>query len=455
MGLLRNKFILSCAVWLVVRFARGPLRLLLPMHYQRELFSYDLPAVQLVIGSSRDVVQRVLVRGAAQYPKSRIMQPLLAPLIGRGLFASEEPDVASIRRMFVRAIAQVDDQAVAAASVQLLGAYRERWHREGTLSRLPVSAEMSRLTVDIVSECLFRTRFSDAESDDFTRLFFRYQLLASPLRLFPWAGKRVVAPIRLMRQRRVSEQMRALIRTRFVAPLRAGAEPIVSSPFARAVAERERAGEETLSDERLLDEVAVMLLAGHETSASALSWLLRELADDADLQVRLRQEVQPSNQPATRVGASADTSLLRSLINEVLRLYPPIPIYPRDATAADTIQNQAIAPGALILVSPWIIQRHAKLWDEPRAFKADRFRTLGGADASNRFLPFGSGPRACPGSRFAMAEMQALVTGIVRQFQLRPLAGRRATPLGNLTTRPNREIYVALEPLAAEAEGAG
>jgi len=454
MGLLRNKFILSCAVWLVVRFARGPLRLLLPMHFQRELFSYDLPAVQLVIGSSRDVVQRVLVRGAAQYPKSRIMQPLLAPLIGRGLFASEEPDVTTIRRMFVRAIAQVDDQAVTAACAQLLGAYQERWHREGTLSRLPVSAEMSRLTVDIVSECLFRTRFSDTESADFTRLFFSYQLLASPLRLFPWAGKRVVAPIRLMRQRRVSEQMRALIRTRFVAPLRAGAEPITSSPFARAVAERERAGEAPLSDERLLDEVAVMLLAGHETSASALSWLLRELAADADLQVRLRQEVQPSNQPATRVGASADTSLLRSLINEVLRLYPPIPIYPRDATAADTIQNQAIKPGALLLVSPWIIQRHAKLWDEPLAFKADRFRTLGGADA-NRFLPFGSGPRACPGSRFAIAEMQALVTGIVRQFQLRPLAGLRATPLGNLTTRPNREIYVALEPLAAEVGGAG
>ncbi|TWT12879.1 cytochrome P450 [Reyranella sp. CPCC 100927] len=447
MGLLRNKFILTCAVWLVVRFARGPLRLLLPMHFRRELFSYDLPALQLVIGSSRDVVQRVLVRGAAQYPKSRIMKPLLAPLIGRGLFASEEPDVATIRRMFVRAIAQVDDQAVAAVSAQLLDAYQLRWRQEGTLPRLPVSAEMSRLTVDIVSECLFRTRFTEAESADFTRLFFRYQLLASPLRLFPWAGTRVVAPIRQRQQRRVSVRMRALIQTRFVDALRSGAEPIASSPFARAVAERERAGEEVLSDERLLDEVAVMLLAGHETSASALSWLMRELADDADVQARLRQEVQPANQPATRVGAGADTSLLRSLINEVLRLYPPIPIYPRDATTADTLQNEPIRPGALMLVSPWIIQRHAKLWDEPLAFKADRFRTLAGADTSNRFLPFGSGPRACPGSRFAMAEMQALVTGIVRQFQLRPVAGPRATPLGNLTTRPDREIYVALEPV--------
>lgn len=444
---LANKVVLSCVTWLTVRFARRPLRLFWASHFRRDLLCYDLPSFQLVIGNSRDAVQRVLVRGAAQYPKSRVMKPLLSPVIGRGLFASEDPDVATIRRMFVRAIAQVDDEAVVAASGRLLEEYKARWRRDGLLKRLPVSAEMSRLTVDIVSECLFRMRFTEAESDAFTRLFFSYQKLSSPLRLFPWVGKGVFAPIRRFRQKRVAERMRALIRNRFVRALRDESSPAASAPFARAVAERERAGEAPLSDERLLDEVAVMLLAGHETSASALSWLLRELAGNAELQQRLRQDLEASGGPDTR--AASEASLLKSLINEVLRLYPPIPIYPRDATQPDTIEGRQIKAGAFVLVSPWLIHRHTELWGDPLSFNPDRFRTPSPTDAVNRFMPFGSGPRACPGSRFAMAEMQALVSGIVQAFDLRPVKEPVAQPLGNLTTRPDREIHVTLEPSPA------
>jgi cytochrome P450 len=453
MRLLANKVILSCVTWLTVRFARRPLRLFWASHFRRELLCYDLPSFQLVIGNSRDAVQRVLVRGASQYPKSRVMKPLLAPVIGRGLFASEDPDVATIRRMFVRAIAQVDDQTVVAASCRLLDEYKDRWRRDGSLRRLPVSAEMSRLTVDIVSECLFRTRFTEAESAAFTQLFFAYQFLSSPLRLFPWVGKGVFAPIRRLRQKQAATRMRALIRTRFVHALRDESSPVASSPFARAIAERERAGETPLSDERLLDEIAVMLLAGHETSASTLSWLLRELAGDTGLQQRLQQDIGQSGTPDTR--AASETSLLKSLINEVLRLYPPIPIYPRDATLPDTIEGHQIKAGAFVLVSPWLIHRHTELWRDPLSFNPDRFRAPSAADAVNRFMPFGSGPRACPGSRFAMAEMQALVTGIMQAFELRPLAGPVAQPLGNLTTRPDREIYIALEPLVAAPAAAG
>jgi cytochrome P450 len=191
-----------------------------------------------------------------------------------------------------------------------------------------------------------------------------------------------------------------------------------------------------------------MLLAGHETSASALSWLLRELAGDADLQRRLRTEILQSDEIDVR--NAADGSLLRSVINEILRLYPPIPLYARDATAPDMMEDTAIRPGALILVSSWLIHRHTRLWDDPVSFKPDRFRSLSTSDTSTRFLPFGSGPRGCPGSRFAMIEMQALVSGIVRAFQLRAASGAVARPLGNLTTRPDREIHIALDPVRGD-----
>ena len=436
-----NRAVLSCLTWLTVRFARRPLSLFWPIHFQRSVWSLDLPAFQLVIGSSRNVVQHVLVRGAARYPKSRVMQPLLAPLIGRGLFASEDSDVAGIRRMFVRAIAQVSEATIEATSRRLLATYQERWQHDGGVERLPVSSEMSRLTVDIVSECLFHTRFSEAESAEFTDLFFRYQFQASPLRLYPWVGKRVVAPLRQWRQRQIAARMRALMRGRFAAGLRDTSSPLAASPFAQALAERERAGEVALSDERLLDEVAVMLLAGHETSASALSWLLRTLAGDPALQARLRDEAR---------GAVGETPLIRSVINEVLRLYPPIPIYARDATAADTIEDRSVKAGALVLVSPWVIHRHAQLWEEPRVFQPERFLATTASEATGKFLPFGFGPRACPGSRFAMVEMQTLLAGLMLAHRLRPLAGKTAQPLGNLTTRPDREIYIALDAWPAQ-----
>ncbi|MCW5746194.1 MAG: cytochrome P450 [Alphaproteobacteria bacterium] len=436
-----------------MRFAQRPLRLFWPSHFRRDLWSLDLPAFQLVIGSSRHAVQHVLVRGAARYPKSRVMKPLLAPLIGQGLFVSAAADVPSIRRMFVRAIAQVDDELIEATTRRLLGDYIRRWPGDGSLARLPVSSEMSRLAVDIVSECLFRTRFSEAESAEFTRLFFLYQQLASPLRLFPWVGKRVFAPLRQFRLRRVAERMRQLMRERFAVAVRQPDSAVASAAFARAIAERERNGEPPLSDERLLDEVAVMLLAGHETSASALSWLLRQLAGDPGLQDRLREEIAQSAEPAA--GVAADTTLMKSVINEVLRLYPPIPIYARDATATETIEGQSVRAGALVLISPWVIHRHTQLWDDARTFNPDRFRSSSTNDAAGRFLPFGSGPRACPGSRFAMVEMHAILTGLLQAFRIRPLPGAVAQPLGNLTTRPDREIYVALDSLSRAADEAG
>jgi cytochrome P450 len=438
-----NRVVLSCLTWLTVRFARRPLSLFWPSHFQRNFWSLELPAFQLVIGSSRSVVQHVLVRSAARYPKSRVMKPLLAPLIGRGLFASEDADVTVIRRMFVRAIAQVSEETIEATTRQLFAEYQVRWRRDGDLARLPVSSEMSRLTVDIASECLFRTQFTEAESAEFTALFFHYQFLASPLRLYPWVGKRVFAPIRRWRQARIAARMRALMRRRFADGLRDPQSPLSTSPFAKALAERERAGEPPLTGERLLDEVAVMLLAGHETSASALSWLLRALAADESLQQRLRDE-------ARRAVRSSDgeTPLTRSVINEILRLYPPIPIYARDATVADTIEDRPVKAGALVLVSPWVIHRHAQLWDDPRTFNPDRFVATAPSEATGKFLPFGFGPRACPGSRFAMVEMQTLVIHLMLAYRLRPLAGKTAHPLGNLTTRPDREIFIALEPLA-------
>ena len=189
------------------------------------------------------------------------------------------------------------------------------------------------------------------------------------------------------------------------------------------------------SEEQLRDEVATMILAGHETTATALFWALYLLALDPATQDEVVGE-------ARRVAATGAADLdrlrfTRAVIEETMRLYPPVFLIARAAAAPDSIGGLPVRKGDAILISPWLLHRHEKLWTDPDAFIPARF--MAGAPQPDRFayLPFGVGPRVCIGAHFAMVEATLALAKLIETFHFSLIDKKPAIAVGVVTTQPD------------------
>jgi cytochrome P450 len=201
---------------------------------------------------------------------------------------------------------------------------------------------------------------------------------------------------------------------------------------------------EAFTDEQLGDQVATMILAGHETTATALFWSLYLLALDPASQEQLAGEA---------AGATVDGALAierlkftRAVVDETMRLYPPAFLIARSAAAADTIAGLPVRKHDLILIAPWLLHRHERLWSEPNAFVPSRF--MPGAPPPDRFayLPFGVGARVCIGAHFALVEATLALAKIIGAFRVELIDKEPVMPVGVVTTQPDRSPMFRIAP---------
>ena len=451
-------------VTMAARLAGSPMRYLSGLPVEREMVMLGLPAAKLALLNDLPLVRQVLSDRAGTYPKSSDLELLLQPLIGRGVFGQPGGDaVKQARRIYVRALSQIPDGDVDRITREVTRRYLRDWRRRGRPVHIP--SELSRLTIDVVSQATLGSCFEPRESRRFVDLFFEYHRRANPLVL-------LLAPRGLSVRRGLIErlglqeigaQMRGLIRERFVEPLLDERSVARRAPFAAALLESADLGSsgdtspvrEEARKTALLDEIAVMLLAGHETSASVVSWLLWELAGNPAEQDSVRGLLRArQTEPAARPEGSADTPSknaqrrLTALIQESLRLYPPIAFLLRETQQDVAFRNRPVPAGGYVVVSPWTLQRHRRLWKDPDRF--DPTRWLGAEPPADRsaFIPFGQGPRVCPGRRFAEVEMLSIVSELLLDHRFERTWGRHPQPLGSLTSRPDRDFRLVANAIA-------
>lgn len=198
------------------------------------------------------------------------------------------------------------------------------------------------------------------------------------------------------------------------------------------------------TDEQLGDEVATMILAGHETTAVALFWSLYLLALDPATQDEVAAEARTLSADAT-----ADLERLkftRAVIDETMRLYPPAFLIARAAYAPDTIAGREVRKGDVIMIAPWILHRHEKLWREPNAFMPQRFLPPNPPPDRFAYLPFGAGPRICIGAHFAMVEATLSLARLIRAFRIELPDKTPVMPVGVVTTQPDHSPMFAVTP---------
>ena len=200
------------------------------------------------------------------------------------------------------------------------------------------------------------------------------------------------------------------------------------------------------TDEQLGDEVATMILAGHETTATALFWALYLLALDPANQDKLAAEVNalPKDAPLEL----DRLKFTRAVIEETMRLYPPVFLIARAAKAADAIAGFSVRPKDVILISPWLLHRHEKLWQNPNAFVPQRFLPPAAPPDRFAYLPFGVGARVCIGAHFAMVEATLALAKLIGAFEVELADTTPVVPIGVVTTQPDRSPVFVIKSRA-------
>jgi unspecific monooxygenase len=198
------------------------------------------------------------------------------------------------------------------------------------------------------------------------------------------------------------------------------------------------------SDAQLRDEVATMILAGHETTATTLFWALYLLALDPATQERLAAEVKGA--PLNGAADVEGLKFTRAVIDETLRLYPPAFLVARAAAGPDTIEGHAVKKNDVVLIAPWLLHRHEKLWRDPNAFIPERFLPPAPPPARFAYLPFGAGPRICIGAHFALVEATLALAKLAAAFRIELIDKAPVIPHGVVTTQPDRSPAFAITP---------
>jgi cytochrome P450 len=210
-----------------------------------------------------------------------------------------------------------------------------------------------------------------------------------------------------------------------------------------------------MSDQQLRDEILTIFAAGHETTATALSWIWYLLAQHPEAEARLHEEL--DSVLGGRPPSFADLARLtwtRMIIEEAMRLYPPVHTIARTALGEDRIGGVRVPAGAIMSINIYVTHRNPKLWPQPERFDPTRFAP---AEVAQRhrfaYLPFGGGPRICIGNGFAIAEAQVIIATIAQRYRVRLAPGHIVQPVGLVTLRAKSGIWVTLEPRRTTAAG--
>ncbi len=200
-----------------------------------------------------------------------------------------------------------------------------------------------------------------------------------------------------------------------------------------------------LTRDALRNEAATIFMAGHETTAATLTWAWYCLANAPWAERKLLDEI--ARVCGTRPPTMADVPQLdyaRAVIEETLRLYPPVPILSRQTREADRVVDIDVTPASLVLVVPWLLHRAPAHFPQPHHFKPERF--IGDRPAPYTYAPFAVGPRICAGLAFGLSESILCLATLAQRFKVRVADGFKVEPVCRLTLRPKKGMLVTLEP---------
>lgn len=422
--------------------------------YRRKAVRLPGRATEVLVVNDPAEVRNILTVSVDAFPKSDLMVTALEPMVGDGILISNGEVWQRQRRMLEPALEQMRVRRMYPLMSQTVTDFVNRLRALGPGGEVMLEAEMSFVALDIIFRTIFSRPIGQAEADELGEAFADYQTKAPQdvlVLLFGDAIPITATPVELTE---IGGRIRALIAGLVDERLNDPKAQQEKDDILQAVINaRDPKDGSAFSRLELINQVTVLFLAGHETSASALTWSAFLLSQQPEFAESIRAQALSlaGNRPLTQDELNR-ISLARSVFREALRLYPPGGFVSRVATKAATIAGYDVAPGTFIVVSPWLIHRHHDYWKSPDIFDPGRFEEGREREiVAGSYIPFGLGARVCTGRTIAMIEGPLVIAELTRAVRLTPIEPEKVVPSFRLTVRPAEPLRCRVEPLPLPA----
>ena len=403
--------------------------------YEEDVLSGSAFGRRRFLLNAPDAIHHVLVENTGNYRRTAATIRILRPIIGDGLLLSEGEDWRYQRRTIAPALSP---RVVPILARHIASATAETISRLAASSDKPVDilATVQFLALEIAARSMFSLEMTQHGAA------MRKMIADFATRLGQPYFLDLMLPVAIPTLRDLA---RARFRKRWIGLMDAIIDARLASPpaekprdlFDMLLSARDPETGAAFSRAQLRDQMATMIVAGHETTALTLFWSMYLLASAPDVQARVADEVRGLDlSPEGAAGALSRLVYTRAVVNEALRLYPPAFAIARLANGPDKAGDTAIPKGSLVMIAPWVLHRHRKLWTNPDAFDPSRF--LGEEPHRFAFMPFGAGPRVCVGAQLALTEAVLVLAAMIQRFDVALADDEPVLPAAVIVTHPNR-----------------
>jgi cytochrome P450 len=406
-----------------------------------------LPAWHEHLFAHPEHYRQILVKNHAAYDKVTVEFMLLRALLGESVVTTTGAKWRGRRQIAMPTFNH--NQVGGFCQIMVSSAERliERWQTRGAADDIvDVEAEMSSTTLDVVCRALLGLELGE-HAENAGRCFTQINGCVRNMFERPWLIPMMLLPRPLnSRFTRGIELLQSLmlpmIRDR-------RDNPAAFSDLLSALVQGQDADSgEPLTDAQIFEELITYLLAGHETSASSLSWAWYLLSRHADVEANLHAEL--DRVLGGRAATASDLSKLtytRMVVDETLRLYPPGYLLSRRAIQSDVVDGFQIREGTTMFLAPYVTHRDPEFWPDPERFQPERFAPeVARAQHLFAYVPYGFGPRRCIGADFANTEMVLILATVAQRYRLKAMPGLRIELLPRASIRNRGGMPMRLEP---------
>ncbi|WP_299702479.1 cytochrome P450 [uncultured Tateyamaria sp.] len=407
--------------------------------YRAWMAEFRTPFFRSYLMNQPELVKTVLKDRPEDFPKSDRVSEGLRPLLGNSVFLTNGETWKRQRRII--------DPAFEGG--RLRETFPAMWEAsEAAAARLPEGlVEIEEQTSHAAADVIFRTLFSIPIEDELASAVFHefraYQRSQPILNLAAFVPLPRWMPRLFRRDTKASAvRIRALIAKLVDQRAQQIAQGTAPDDLAtKIMTTHDPETGATFSPEEMVDQVAIFFLAGHETSASALAWALYLMALYPEWQEKVAAEA--TSLTDCDFAVMSKLPVTRDVFRETLRLYPPVPMMVREAACPEKFRDREVPQGSQLVLSPWHLHRHERLWERSDEFDPGRWQTENGKTCGrDAYIPFSAGARVCTGAGFAMVEGPLILARLLRDARVSCVEGRAPVPVAHLTVRAKDGIWL-------------
>ncbi|HED8354520.1 TPA: cytochrome P450 [Campylobacter jejuni] len=410
--------------------------------YKMQTGYVKMPNFDLYVINDTKEVKRMMVDEVREFPKSAFLHELLSPLLGESIFTTNGEVWKKQRELLRPSFEMTRINKVFNLMSEAVADMMDRFSKYPNHAIIEVDEAMTFITADVIFRTIMSSKLDEEKGKKILNAFvtFQEQSVHTAMRRmfrFPKWLSYVLGDRKRAKAGDVIRQVLSdIIKPRYDMADNAEFEDILGSLLLVVDADTNK----RFSFEEILDQVAMLFLAGHETTASSLTWTLYLLSLYPKEQEKAYEEItQVLQGGAIEISHLRQFKYLTNIFKESLRLYPPVGFFAREAKKDTQVRDKLIKKGSGVVIAPWLIHRHEEFWTNPHGFNPSRFE---GEYKKDAYLPFGVGERICIGQGFAMQEAILILANILKTYKLELEEGFVPDVVGRLTVRSANSMRI-------------